>query len=104
MHRVLSGMGVVPIVIVHDKDQDKGNGGGGGGRDCIEEYDNNNDAVRKGELLSSYSSCGIRAVVLVNLGANCNLAKLFCFSSFLSASSLRGGPRADIRCYVLDYC
>ncbi len=40
--------------------------------------------------------------MFVILGANCNLAKLFNFSSLLSASSPGGGPAADIRCYVLD--
>ncbi len=100
MKRVLSGMRVVPVT--HDKDEDYGNGGTCGGGNCKEDDDNNDDGVRKGKSSSSYSSCDVCAVLLVNLGTNHNLAKLFCFSSLLSASFPGGGFAVDIRCYVLD--
>jgi hypothetical protein len=79
MRRVLPGMGVVPIA--HDKNEDYGNGGGGGGGggDWIDDNDDDNNAVRRGKLLSYL--CDILAVVLMNMGTNCNLAKLLHFFS-----------------------
>ncbi len=100
MRRVLTGMGAVPIA--HNEDKDNSNGGESGGGNCIEDNNNNDDAVGKGKLSSLYSLCNVRAIRLMNLGANCNLAKLFHFSSSLSASSPGGGPTADVRCYVLE--
>ncbi len=52
MRRELSGMGVMPIA--HNKDKDNGNGRGGGGGNHIEDSNDGDDAVGKGELLSSY--------------------------------------------------
>jgi hypothetical protein len=101
MRRVLSGMEVVPIA--HDEDKDNGYGGRGWGGNRIEDYDNDDDAVRKGKSLLLYSLRNVRTIVLVNLGANHNPTKLFCFSSLLFASSPGGGPAADVRCYVLNY-
>jgi hypothetical protein len=100
MRRVLLGIGIVPIA--HDEDKDNCNGGGGGSCNCIEDDNDCDDAVGRGKSSSSYLSCGVRAVVPMNLGANSNLARLFHFSSLLSASSPGGGPMADVRCYVLD--
>ncbi len=102
MSTVLSGMGVVHIA--HDEDKYKVSGEGGGCGNHIEDNDNNNDVVGKGILLLSYSLCNVRVVVLVNMGANHNLAKLFCFSSLSSASSPSGGSAIDVRCYMLDCC
>ena len=93
LRRVLSGMGVVALPPPPDDDDvdDDEDGDGGGrrgdrrGADAIE--DDDEDGVAR----SSSSSCDVRAVVLVNMGANRNLAKLF---------SSSGG--SAVRCYVLD--
>ncbi len=67
---------------------DGGRGRRGDGADGVEEDE---DGVRG---RSASSSCDVCAVVLENMGANRNLAKLF----YSSPSS--GG--AGVRCYVLD--
>jgi hypothetical protein len=69
---------MVVMPIAHDKDNGIGDGGGEG--DLIDDVDDNNLAGRRGKLLSSYL-CDIRAVVLVNIIAKRNLAKLFRSSS-----------------------
>ncbi|KAL3817162.1 hypothetical protein ACHAXA_006162 [Cyclostephanos tholiformis] len=101
LRRVLSGMGVVSSV-AHDGEED-------GGNRIHDEYDDDDDddgdGIRKGESYSS--SCDVRAVVLVNMGANRNLARLFRSSSSSFPSShapSRGGgsSAANVRCYVLD--
>ncbi len=73
------GMGDVPIA--HDKDKDNGNEGGGRVGVRIHDNDDTNNAVGRGKSPSNL--CGIRAIVLMNMGNDFNLAKLFC-SSFAS--------------------
>jgi hypothetical protein len=88
MRRVLSGMGFVPNA--HNKDKDNGNGGGGGNQ--IEDDNNNEDAIEKGDLSLSYSLYNAPTVVLVNMGSNHNPAKFFFSSS--SSASFPGGALA----------
>ncbi len=100
LRRVLSGMGI--IATTHDDARgDIVEGETGGNRIA------NDDCVDGAAEASSHStSCDVRAVVLVNMGANRNLAKLFRpphvandGSSSSSSAAHRGG---DVRCYVLD--
>lgn len=101
--KILTGMGVI---ISPPLTEDE-NGGGGGVMDKVAQHDDDEDYNINNEstATSSTITCDVRAVVLVNMGANRNLAKLF--NSFANANSQEGNSSSSsshkqVRCYVID--
>ena len=101
--KILAGMGVIasPLNADADDDEETGHLADKVVRHHVddEDYDGNRETTT--------TTCDVRAVVLVNMGANRNLAKLF--NGFANAnansqqSSSSGGRRGNkVRCYVID--
>lgn len=99
--KILTGMGVIASPLLDDDDDDET----GYLADKVvrhhvddEDYDGNRETA-------TTTTCDVRAVVLVNMGANRNLAKLFngLANANSQQSSSSGGRRSNkVRCYVID--